>query len=224
MRRRWVSLFVTPSQFARRKLVEGGIPDDRVVVKPNFVDLDLGAGEGEDNFMLFVGRLTPEKGIRTLLEAHRRLHSSLPLQIVGDGPLRSEVEHRAAISPEISWRGQLPRRQVIELMRGATLTVVPSEGYETFGRVVAESFACGTPVLASDLGALAELVDEGRTGLRFHAGDVEDLADRLSWVVEHRATIGRMRREARAEFEARFTPGRNYDMLMSIYETAMARV
>ncbi len=108
-------------------------------------------------------------------------------------------------------------------MRDASMLVFPSEWYETFGRVAAEAFAAATPVVAADIGAVAELVEEGRTGLRFRPGDPTHLAAQVEWLLSHPDVHERMRREARSEFEARYTADRNYGMLMEIYGRALER-
>ena len=103
------------------------------------------------------------------------------------------------------------------------MLVFPSEWYETFGRVAAEAFAAGTPVIAADIGAVAELVEHGRTGLIFRPGDPEDLATQVEWALSHPAELRGMREEARAEFEAKYTAETNYLALMEIYEAALER-
>jgi glycosyltransferase involved in cell wall biosynthesis len=103
------------------------------------------------------------------------------------------------------------------------MLVFPSQWYETFGRVAAEAFAAGTPVIATNIGAVAELVEHGRTGLKFRPGDPEDLATQVEWALSHPAELRRMRGEARAEFEAKYTAERNYLAMMEIYEAALGR-
>jgi glycosyltransferase involved in cell wall biosynthesis len=98
--------------------------------------------------------------------------------------------------------------------------IFPSKWYETFGRVAVEAFAKGTPVIAANIGAIAELVDSGRTGLHFRPGDSEDLAARVEWALTHPTELALMRQEARAEFEAKYTAAKNYQKLMEIYDKA----
>jgi len=216
-----VDVYVSLSEFARGKFVEGGLPKDRIVVKPNFVHPDPGPGMGRGGFALFVGRLSPEKGVDTLLDAWDRLKVRLPLKIVGDGPLADRVEGAAAASPRrIEWLGRRPVGEVYELMGEASVLVFPSEWYETFGRVAAEAFAKGTPVIAAEIGAISELVEHGRTGLRFRPGDAEDLARKVQWAVNHPTELARMRLEARGEYERRYGAEANYHRLMEIYEMA----
>lgn len=219
-----VDSYIALTDFARDKLIKGGLPADKVTVKPNFVHPDPGAGDGSGGYALFAGRLSLEKGISTLLEAWERLgERTVPLKVVGDGPLAGRVARAAKQNPRVEWLGYRPAEEVRALMKDAVALVFPSEWYETFGRVAVESFACGTPVVAADIGAIAELVEHGRTGLRFRPGDAEDLASRVAWLLERPEERARMRREARAEFEAHYTAENNYRMLMEIYESVTER-
>jgi glycosyltransferase involved in cell wall biosynthesis len=225
-----VDVYIALTEFGRRKFIEGRLPAQKIVVKPNFVESNIKPTEEDGHelserrgdYALFVGRLSAEKGLRTLLEAWRRV-SHVPLKIVGDGPLMSEV--RAAVQTvagagRVELLGQQGRAEVLSLMRGARFVVVPSEWYETFGLTIIEAFACGVPVIASRLGAMLELVEDGRTGLHFAPGDAADLAGKIEWAWENAPEMKRMGREARREYETKYTAARNYEMLMSIYERA----
>jgi glycosyltransferase involved in cell wall biosynthesis len=218
-----VDAYVALTEFARRKFVEGGLPAEKMVVKPNFVYPDPGPGEGRGGYALFVGRLSPEKGVGTLLAAWERLDRPVPLKVVGDGPLREQVVEAPDRRPCVEYLGYRPAEEVHGLMKEASMLVCPSEWYETFGRVAAEAFATATPVIAADIGAIAELVEHGHTGLRFRPGDPEDLAAQVGWFLSHPEEHARMRREARAEFEAKYTAERNHQMMMEIYESALER-
>jgi glycosyltransferase involved in cell wall biosynthesis len=167
-----------------------------------------------------VGRLSPEKGISTMLTAWEKLGPRIPLKIVGDGPLAEEVG-KQALKNRIQLLGHQPRSEVRDLMRRAAFLVFPSEWYEGFPLVIAEAFAAGLPVIASDLGSMSNLVSEGRTGLLFRPGNSEDLAAKVEWMLEHPDDMARMRNEARAEYLAKYTEERNYQMLMNIYNRAL---
>ena len=221
---RAVDAYVALTEFARQKFVQGGLPTDKVVVKPNFVGSDPGAGEGAGGYALFVGRLSKEKGVRTLLAAWQRLRGKVPLKVVGDGPVAPEVAKAAEQLRGVEWLGRQPIDRVIALMKDAQSLVFPSVWYEGFPMVIAEAYAVGLPVIASDLGSMSSLIDHGRTGLRFRPGDPQDLAAQVEWASEHPAELERMRRGARAEFEAKYDAGRNYQMLLEIYRTVVDRV
>ena len=218
-----VDVYVALTEFARSKFIEGGLPAGKIVVKPNFVAPDPGRGQGGGGYALFVGRLAPEKGTGTMLAAWDRLGTKLPLKIVGDGPLRDLVVEAAARQSNVEWLGHRPVANVHALMGKADMLVFPSQWYETFGRVAAEAFAAGTPVIAANIGAVAELVEHGRTGLKFRPGDAEDLVTQVEWALSHPAELRSMREEVRAEFEAKYTAERNYLTLMEIYEAALER-
>jgi len=223
-----VDLFIALTEFARRKFIEGGLPAKNVVVRPNFVLrdplVDIHNARGVREYALYVGRLSPEKGVRTMLMAWRHL-SEIPLKLVGDGPLMGEVcsfieKHRLK---GVEVLGHLPHNEMLLLMRKARFLVFPSECYETFGLVVIEAFACGVPVIASGLGAMSEIVDDGRTGLYFELRNSKELTAKVRWAWNHEKMLEDMGSEARKEYERKYTAEINYKMLMGIYETAIER-
>ncbi len=218
---RKVDAYVALTRFARDKFVEGGLPAERISVKPNFVSPDPGPGRGRGGYALFVGRLSPEKGVGVLLEAWGRIGAPIPLKVVGDGPLAPSVARAAERDPRVEWLGRKSPEEVRSLMKDAAALVFPSEWYETFGRVAAESFAAGTPVIAARIGAIEELVEHGCTGLHFWPGAAPDLARQVDRLCGDPAGRARMRDEARREYEANYTADRNYRMLVGIYERAI---
>jgi glycosyltransferase involved in cell wall biosynthesis len=213
-----VNQYITLSEFARQKLIEGGLPAAKIIVKPNFVNPDPGVGNGEGNYALYVGRLSVEKGLDILLDAWQELNAVLPLKIVGEGPLVPQVNAATRQLSRVEWLGRLEQSEVHRLMKSAKLLIFPSKWYETFGRVAIEAFACGTPVIAANLGAIAELIDPGHTGLLFQPGNSADLVSKVLWLMAHPELMANMRRLARAEFEAKYTAARNYQQLMEIYQ------
>ena len=215
-----VDVYIALTEFARQKFIQGGIPAEKIVVKPNFVHPDLGCGEGRGGYALFVGRLSPEKGLDTLLAAWERLGGQVPLKIVGEGPLASQVAEAVKKLDYVEWLGRRPMEEVYELMGRAMFLIFPSNWYETFGRVAVEAFAKGTPVIAANIGAIAELIEHGRTGLHFRPGDSEDLAAKVEWALAHPRELAQMRQEARIEFESKYTAQENYRQLMKIYKSA----
>lgn len=224
---RLVDVYIALTQFARNQFIEGGLPAEKIVVKPNFVAPDPGMREeGSDaGYALFVGRLTPEKGVLTLLRAWRSL-PAVPLKIVGDGPLRGQVLteiRQNGLDGRVELLGWHPREDVLRMMKEARVLVFPSTWYESFPVTLAEAFATGLPVIASKLGAVQEIVEDGRTGLHFRPDDAEDLAAKVEWAYSHPRRMAEMSREARAEFERKYTPERNYELLMQIYRRAIER-
>ncbi len=219
-----VDIYIALSEFARSKFLAAGFPADRVVVKPGFIHPDPGAGSGGGGYALFAGRLSPEKGLETLIEAWRRLGSPFPLKIAGDGPLGGWLGAEIRPLAGIEWLGHVSRQDVLGLMKEARFLVFPSRCYEGSGSPVSvmEAFAAGCPVIAGDAGSLKDLVDDGRSGLRFRPGDADDLAAKVEWAFSRPWELHRMRQQARAEFEAKYTAERNYPLLMEIYARARA--
>lgn len=218
---RLVDRYIALTRFAANKLIQGGLPAGRIVVKPNGLDDIPAEGEGRGHYAVFVGRLGPEKGVKTLLDAWCN-DSTYPLKIIGDGPLRSDLERTAQDSNlNVEFLGIQTKQEVLRAIRGAEFIVVPSVSYETFGMVVIEAFACGTPVIASRIGSLDELVQHGETGAKFQAGDAEDLGRTIAELRRDPGTLVQMRRKARAVFLENYTPDRNFERLMSIYESVL---
>jgi glycosyltransferase involved in cell wall biosynthesis len=213
-----VDVYIALTDFSRQKFIEGGLPAEKIVVKPNFVAANLEPGQGQGGYALFVGRLSPEKGLDTLLQAWDRVGTAMPLKIVGEGPLAPRVLEACERLPQVEWLGRRPLEEVYDLMGAASILVFPSEWYETFGRVAVEGFAKGTPAIAANIGAIAELVEHGRTGLHFRPGDAADLAAKVAWILAHPQELAQMRHQARLAFETRYTPQENYHRLMAIYE------
>jgi glycosyltransferase involved in cell wall biosynthesis len=219
-----VTRFIVLTEFAKRKFLDAGFPSHRFVVKPNFADHDPGERVGAGKCALFVGRLVENKGLQVLLNAWKELHEQYPLHIVGDGPDRSTLEAEASEwqLSGITFRGRLPHEEVIEAVKGARFVIVPSTLYEGLPMCIVESFACGTPVLCSRLGGLAEIVQHHLTGLHFHPGDSLDLAATVEWAWNHPMELSQMGCAARAKYETDYTAEKNYSLLMEIYEQALA--
>ncbi len=214
-----VDSYVVPTEFARRKLIESELPAEKIRVKSNLVYPDPGMRARAGEYALFVGRLVPEKGVRTLLKSFRILGNAIPLRIVGDGPLRHELEEQKCREnlSSVRFEGWLARKQTLEIISGARFLIFPSEWLEPFGISIIEAFACGVPVIASRLGAQAEIVEDGKTGAHFTAGDPDDLAVKVQWAWEHPTEMEVKGRAARGEYEAKYTARRNYQLLMEIY-------
>lgn len=217
-----VDLFIAVSEFEREILVRGGLPAERVVVKPNFVGSDAGKVERvAEDIALFVGRLSPEKGVRTLLSAWKTGKIPFGLRIIGDGPLADKVRSCAADNAGVEYLETQPPDNVYCEMAKAKFLVFPSECFETFGRTVVEAFSQGTPVLAADLGAVRELVEDGVTGYRFAPGNVDALvAGALRFVAGE--DYERMRANCRNVFLSKFTAEINDSLLTDIYAKAIA--
>jgi glycosyltransferase involved in cell wall biosynthesis len=217
-----VDLYISLTEFSRQKFIEAGFAPEKIIVKSNFVYPDPGPGEGEGDYILFAGRLTPEKGIETLLAAWSRLKSPAVLKIAGEGPFAARVVEYARQNRGIEWLGQKTSCEVKELMGDARALVFPSEWYEPFGRVAIESFAKGTPVITSRLAGMAEIVRDHQTGLLFHPGDPDDLARKLQWTIDNPSALRAMRPAARLTYEEKYTVHENCGALLRAYRTAGA--
>jgi glycosyltransferase involved in cell wall biosynthesis len=220
---RVVDAYVAASEFIRDKLTEAGLPRGRIYLKPNFLSPDPGAGEGSGDYVMYLGRLSPEKQIDTLLAAWSRFGGTIPLKISGDGPLRPAVEAAARRDPSIEYLGFASNETVDRLLGEARMLAFPSGTYEVQPITILESLAKGTPVVAGRLGAMSGLIEDGVTGWHFNPGDAGDLADTVSKVFNDPVALGAARTAARNEYEATYRAEGNLDMLIDIYRTAIAR-
>lgn len=212
-----VSQYIALTDFSRGKFIAAGLPADKIVVKPNFVQPDPGFRENKEDYVVFVGRLSPEKGIDVLLDAWRSEQRQIPLKIVGDGPLGDMVRAHCRANPMIQWLGAQPFERTLQLIAAARMLVFPSIWYETFGRSMIEAKAAGTPVIASDLGAMAELNTHGENGLLFEAGNAVELRTQVESVWDDDALARRLALGGRAQFESQFTADHNFHRLMEVY-------
>jgi glycosyltransferase involved in cell wall biosynthesis len=214
-----VDAYVAFTEFSRQRFIAAGLPPEKIFLKPHFILNDPGMKQQQGEYALYVGRLSPEKGIRTLLEAWKLLHNHIPLRIVGDGPNREAfeaVKEQACLS-NVYFDGWLAPGHLYSVMKRAAFLLFPSEFYETFGLTIIEAFACGVPVIVSRLGGMMEIVEHGRTGLHFTPGNAMDLASKAEWAWTHSREMETMGRAARAEYEARYTAERNYHLLIEVY-------
>jgi glycosyltransferase involved in cell wall biosynthesis len=221
-----IDRYIALMEFARMKMLKGGIAEHKLVVKPNFVPDPpaggAGGAGGAGDYVVFVGRLLEGKGTETLLAAWQHL-PTVRLKIVGDGALKSRLEASARRDGlNVEFLGMRGRAEVLQILAQAKLLVVPSQWYEGFPMVIAEAFACGTPVLASRIGSLEELVEEGIRGAKFAAGDPEQLAGSVKRLLADEVGLRRMRLNARAYFETHLTEQENYTQLMKIYSEVIA--
>jgi glycosyltransferase involved in cell wall biosynthesis len=219
-----VDAYIALTEFQKGKLIEGGLPADKIFVKPNFVALtptshNLPCG----NFALFVGRLSIEKGVHFLIEAYRQRSVKLPLKIVGDGPMRDRLEQEvkgAGLCDRITFLGRQDRETVLQLMQQAMCLVFPSIWYEGLPLTIVEAFACGLPVIVPKLGSMAEIVEDHKTGLQFVAGDAIDLVNQVESMQQQNELRSQLSLNCRLIYNDRYTANINYQQLMNIYEKA----
>jgi len=226
-----VDAYVTLTEFGRNKFIEAGLPADKIFVKPNFLDDPPEPNYTHRNYAVFLGRLSVEKGLNVLIDSFNYLstltsnllpitHNLFHLKIIGDGPLKENYEEivRKGKVNNIEFTGRKRFDESMELLRNAQFMIMPSIWYEGFPMVIREAFACGKPVIASNLGAMAELVEDGKTGLLFDPGNPADLAEKMKWMLEHEAECIEMGKNARKVFEEKYTAEKNYEILMNIYQ------
>ncbi len=214
---RKVTRYIALNDFCRRKFIEAGLPQERILVKANFVRDAAPPEGGPRRGLLFVGRLSPEKGVQTLSDALAVLPPQC-LRAAGTGP---QADLLAQAAGDAGMLGALDAASVRREMGSAIALVLPSIWYENFPRTLVEAFSCGLPVIASRIGALAELVQDGVTGLLVEPSSASDLAAKMRWALEHPEAMREMGNRARAVYEAQYTEARNHEQLMAIYREAM---
>lgn len=217
-----VDRFIALTDFAKNKFIEAGFPADKIAVKANFLhdplQLELTVPDATNpGFALFVGRISEEKGIKTLIRAWRLINDQSLLKMAGVGPLQNLLIDIRNIAP----LGRLNGDDISRLMRQAKFLVLPSEWYEGFPLVLVEAFAHGLPVLASRLGSMADIIKDGETGLLFTPGDADDLASKAKWLLENPLQTQKLGINARRTFLEKYTAERNYSELITIYENAV---
>lgn len=217
-----VTAFIAVSEFSRHKFIESGIAESKIFMRPNFLAQDPELGKATRKYVLFVGRLSPEKGLDTLLRAWHSL-PDVPLKIIGDGDLRPAIERyiRQNGLTQIEVIGFIPLKDVLTYLKEALLLVMPSVNYETFGLTIIEAYATGTPVVASRLGAINELITDGLTGLSFNPGDAGDLVAKVQYALNHAVELAQWGKQARMVFEQQYTAEVAYTSLLKIYRRAI---
>ncbi len=190
---------------------------ENIFIKPNFLDKDPGFAMNKQPYAICVGALRDYKGITTLIRAWQEIKDTLFLKIVGSGPLEAELRSLSK-GLNVEFVGQKPFDETLVLIKNASFLILPSECYETSSRVIIEAYACGIPVIASRLGALKEIVEEGKTGIFFSAGEVKDLARKIGELIQSPQRIKEMGRHARRIFERQYTLDKNIILLEEIYQ------
>ena len=197
----------------KKKLIEGGLPSHKIVTKPHFL-FDPEQAQSKDktnrkNF-LFIGRIIKIKGIETVLKAWDKIDSEYTLLIVGEGPLKCMLMQRYAHKRNIQWVGKIEYNEVFSFLQNCEGMIFSSEWYETFGLTIIEAYAMGVPVICSNLGSHAELVDDSRTGLLYEAGNPDDLAIKINKLNSDKVLKEKLEKNARTKYESDYTPEKNY--------------
>ncbi|MGR3812139.1 glycosyltransferase family 4 protein [Jiulongibacter sp. NS-SX5] len=212
-----ISKYIFLTEFAQKKIASSSLKLDlkNCVVKPNFVaDFGNSQIESRANSYLFVGRLSKEKGIDTLIESFKKL--SHPIDIVGSGPLEEVLKNASSDYPNITFLGQRSKEEVIQLMKNCKALIFPSIWYEGMPMTILEAYSCGTPVISSDIDNVNEIVINGKTGLHFETGNTDSLSKIVN---EFDSTDYQYLYDgARKEYELKYNPETNFEKLKAIYE------
>ncbi|MGE5341006.1 MAG: glycosyltransferase family 4 protein [Candidatus Omnitrophota bacterium] len=211
--------FLASSEFVKTKFIQAGFPGANIIVHPNFIDFKpIPNVEPPGDYAVYLGRLSAEKGLMTLLNAFKEL-PDLPLRIVGDGPMRNELEtvvreHRMT---NVTFDGFIDGPEKQKILKKALVMVFPSECYESFGYTIVESFACGVPVIASDNGPASELVTEGHTGFLFRKENPADLREKMVLLLSDRTRLMEMKTNALVQARSLYTDEKGYQRLEQLF-------
>ena len=221
-----VRRFISPSRFLRDKCLEYGWDSERVAYIPNFVDRpSLQELRAVGGYLLYLGRLSREKGVGTLLKAYRRLERPIPLMIVGEGPQRESLQREAADSGlGVTFTGHLNGVSLRGALYGASAIVVPSECYENAPLSVLEALAAGKPVIGARIGGIPELVTDGENGYLFEPADESSLAEAIGrYLSLPDRVVDSMGTAARSRIEQEFTEQRHLRMLLDLYQQVLRK-
>lgn len=216
-----VTRYIALTEFSRRKFLDSSLKlaDQKVLVKPNFVQ-DYGANFfNRDDYFLFVGRLSVEKGIARMLEAAGK-QPEISFKIIGDGPMRKEVEEFIGSHSNVEYLGFRDKSFIVNQLKHAKALVFPSQWYEGFPMTILEAFSCGTPVIASDLGGPAEIITHGVNGLLVDYRSADELLHAINKIQHDSDLHQKLCINARKSYEELYTPEKNYNLLLEAYQKA----
>jgi glycosyltransferase involved in cell wall biosynthesis len=219
-----IDVIVTPSDFYRRKMVELRFPSSKVVHIPNFIDeTNFEPCYDSGNYFLYFGRLSDEKGVSTLIRAMREV-KACRLVVAGTGPAQTKIE---AVIDEyglnnVDLVGFKSGKDLVNLIRGAMFTVLPSEWYENGSISLLESMAYGKPVVGADIGGIPEHINGGEDGLIFDSGNERDLAEKINTLIAEPDTCVAMGKAARHKVETTYSKRRHMEALLNIYQRCLS--
>jgi len=217
----WVKYFICPSKFILQKHVEFGVPAGKLVYIPNSIETTQYEPRFEGGkYILFVGRISKEKGIPTLIKAARGIKASI--RIVGDGPMRKKYEDYAIENGinNVIFDGRKSGAELEELFKNALFLVLPSEWYENAPMAVLEAFAYGKPVIGSEIGGIPEMITENENGLLFKPGDFRQLEEKIKYLLSSPSLLAAMGKKARERVEKEYNTSSHYQKLMDVYKKA----
>ncbi len=220
------SAFIALSEFSKQMFVDGGLPKERIFIKPNFIEDPLNNGSGlkiqekKENMFLFVGRISTEKGIQDLIECWIQNKIKAKLVIAGDGPLRSKLEEKSKANPSVQWLGQISREEILQKLSVAKAMLFPTKCYEGQPLIILEALSVGCPVITSKIGNPQNMIDDGGSGLHFKTGDIKDMYQKISHIYYKTENRKEMSKKARERYLQNYTPEKNLEMMLDIYKAA----
>jgi glycosyltransferase involved in cell wall biosynthesis len=218
-----VDRFIAPSRFVQAKVVEFGVPVERVAYLPHFVDLNAWSPKKERlEYIVYFGRLVEGKGVATLIRAMKHVRK-VDLYIIGEGELEGHLKSLAAQEglTHIYFLGYKSGKELTSLVARGLFTIVPSEWYDPSPQTVKQSFAVGRPVIGAKVGGIPELIDDGVDGMLFTPRSAEDLAAKIELLLANRPQVEAMGAAARKKVEEQFSPDRHYERLMDLYRSLL---
>lgn len=220
-----VDRLIALTEFARSKFIDFGIDQDKIIVKPNFISdyyKKTNGIAGNEEYFIYVGRISPEKGIRELIAYWINHNIKSKLIIIGDGPLFDELTNKSASYSRIAWKGKLNRETVLDYIKSAQALIFPSNCYEGFPLTIVEAFSLETPVLSTDIGSQSEIVINGYNGLHYKHGCADDFLDKIKTLSDKRYAK-KLGNNARIDYLEKYTAEKNYEILSSIYNSVLEK-
>lgn len=220
------TLFIALSEFSKNKFVEGGLPADKIMIKPNFLTdplteyEDLKIENEKSDYFIFVGRISNEKGIEDLINSWIETNPPTKLLIAGDGPLKQKLMNRTKGTPSIEWLGQLSKKDVLKKLSKAKALIFPTKCFEGMPLILLEAMSMGCAVISSSIGNPKNMIDHGKNGLLYKPGDMSELIHSVQIIIENPEKASQLAENARDRYLKMYTPERNYDILLKIYTEA----
>ncbi len=224
--KKFPSAFIALSEFSKEMFVQGGLPEERILVKPNFLKdpvpehKELKLSPQKEDIFLYVGRISYEKGVQDLIHFWLEHNISSKLVIAGDGPLRETLEKKSEGHSRIEWLGQLSRKKTLSKLSVAKALIFPTKWYEGQPLILLEALAMGCPVITSKIGNPRQIISHGKTGFHFTPGNFKELHHYLDIINSDPQKTGELSANARKEFLKKYTPEQNYERLLEIYSRA----
>lgn len=224
---RYPTAFIALSKFSKNKFAEGGIPADRIFIKPNFLKDpckeydDLEISSEKLNRFLFLGRISNEKGIEDLIQCWMERSIPAELWIAGEGPLKKKLQNKTKGEKSIKWLGLCEKTDVLKLLSNSKALLFPTKWYEGMPLIILEAMSMGCPVISSDIGNPKNMINHKINGLFFEPGKMADLYKNISWIMRNPKNSMKLGDNARKKYEELYTPEKNYNTLLTIYQNAI---